>query len=160
MFIKIFVYLLLLFLSCSVPHTEGVSVTKIMQLADSIYERLHYEIGNGLEILSDVTAYYNDLKQVLVEVENDTFDGEVLYLALKRTYGPKHLKVPYASYYFLRIYDFTWEETERMEKILEDTLHLWWKIEKVATNRTYGTTTLEPVIPTGLGQRFTIKGMA
>lgn len=146
MFIKICDCVLLLLWSCSVDDSEGVSVTKIMQLADSIYERLYYEIGNGLEILSDVTAYYNDLKQVLKEVDNDTFDGEVLYLALKRTYGPLHLKVPYPSYYFLKIYDLTWEETERMEKILDDTLHLWWKIEKLATNRTYGTTTLEPVL--------------
>lgn len=148
MFIKICVYVLLLFLSCSIPGSEEVSVTKIMQLADSIYERLYYEIGNGVEILSDVTAYYNDLKLVLVEVENDTFDGEVLYLAIKKTYGPIHLKVPYPSYYFLKIYGLTWEETERMEKILEDTLHIWWKIEKVATTRSYGITTIEPIIRT------------
>lgn len=147
MLLRICVYVLLLFLSCSVPGS-GVSVTEIMKLADSIYERLFYEIGNGLEILSDVSTYYNDLKQVLVEVENDTFDGEILYLAIKRTYGPIHLKVPYPSLYFLRIYDLTWEETEGMETLLNDTLHLWWKIEKVALNRNYGTTTVEPVIPT------------
>lgn len=161
MFIKFCVYVLL-FISCSVISSEGVSVIKIMQLADSIYERLFNEIGNGVEILSDVTQYYNDLKQVFEQVKNDTFDGEVLYTAIKRTYGPKHLKVPYPSYYFLRIYNLSWEETERMEKILQDTLHLWWKIEKIAITRPYGTTTLEPITPTrqAVTLRHNVHGLA
>ena len=94
--------------------------------------------GIGDEMIRDIRQYYNDLKQVFVEVKNDTKEGEVLYTALRDQYGPQHTKAMFVTYVYMDCYGWTFNESTNVKKMLDDTRELWRHIERIALKRPYG----------------------
>lgn len=117
---------------------ENLSADKLITLSKSILDRLDQQAGTGNEIVRDMKQYYSDLKQVLEEVRNDTKDGEILYTTLRDQYGPHHTKLMFINYVYMDCYNWTFDESANVKKLLDDTRELWRHIERTAIERPYG----------------------
>lgn len=117
---------------------DNLRVDDLMSLGQSILDCLDRQTGTGDEIIRDIRKYYSDLKQVFEEVKNDTKDGEILYTALRDQYGPQHTKVLFLNYLYTEVYNWTFDESAKVKKLLDDTRELWRNIERTAIDRPYG----------------------
>lgn len=122
----------------TVQFGENLLVGHLMSLSQSILDRLDRHTGTGEEIIQDIKKYYNDLKQVFEEVKNDTKDGEILYTTLRDHYGPQHVKIMFITYMYMDVYNWTFDESAKVKKMLDDTRELWRHIERTAIDRPYG----------------------
>lgn len=110
-------------------NDELLDVSELTYLGESILHRLYKKVGNGTQMIHDIETYYHGLNEVMDEVENKTLAGITVYEELKRTFGPPHTHITYDSYDYMKAYNFTPEEAEHVERIMEDTKKLWWLID-------------------------------
>lgn len=118
--------------------SENITVEYLRDFGQSIYERLDNQLGNGTVTMKDMELYYEFLRNVLMEVEENTKLGKQLYFELMRTSGPPHTKVGFISYQIQKKYNWTWEDAGTCQKMLKDTRKLWWFIKREAYKRPYG----------------------
>lgn len=128
MFQKYLDWLVVLSVYCKCDD-ELLDVSELTYLSESILHRLYKKVGNGTQIIYDIETYYHGLNEVLEEVENKTLAGITVYKELIRTFGPPHTHITYDSYDYKKAYNFTSEEAEHVERIMDDTKQLWWLID-------------------------------
>lgn len=129
-----FVILIILTLNC-IDRCQNISVTDLLNLSYSISDRLLYRTGNGTSIISDMTTYFEKLKEVLKIVEENSLDGELIYVALKKRCGPSHANTTYVDFSLMEHYSWTIDDAFRVEQLLEDTRTLWSQIEKLGDSK-------------------------
>lgn len=118
--------------------TQNLTVEFMRNFGQSIYERLDNQLGNGTVTMKDMERYYEYLRQVLMEVEENTELGKELYFEIMRTSGPPHTKVRFISYEIQKKYNWTWEDGGIVQKMLKDTRKLWWYIKREAYKKPFG----------------------
>lgn len=128
MFQKYLEWFIMLCVYCKC-NDELLDVSELTYLGESILHRLYKKVGNGTQMMYDIETYYHGLNEVLEEVENKTLAGITLYEELKRTFGPPHTHITYDSYDYKKAYNFTSEEAEHVDRIMDETKKLWWLID-------------------------------